>query len=89
MTLVMLCAIPLLTGAYRLQGMVADGTGKKEDETLRMSQQVIVDAVQNARTVHACGNEADLVALYDGMVSGSLQGLVRRALGGGIFLARP
>ncbi|CAE8591670.1 unnamed protein product [Polarella glacialis] len=85
MALVMLGSIPILMGALMLQRKTEEGSNKKENELLMLSQQIITDSVQNARTVHACGCEAELVQLYSGMLNSALKGLPKRAILGGCF----
>jgi len=65
MTLVMLGAIPVMMICQALQvAVLLGGKSKEADSKFQSANQLVSDAVQAARTVHACGMEDQLVGMY-------------------------
>jgi ATP-binding cassette subfamily B (MDR/TAP) protein 1 len=64
MSLAMFATVPIMIAANALQMVVMLGGDSKENEKLKQAQQVVSESVQSVRTVHACGTEKALIALY-------------------------
>lgn len=84
MALAMVVSIPIFGAAQGIQIAVTMGSSRNESEHLKNSAQLVNDAITSARTVHAAGNERDLVSLYSQMVAPVSTGLMRKHLGGGV-----
>lgn len=83
MSLIMLGSIPVMIAANAIQMIVLLGASKNENEDLKQSQQIVTDAVSNARTVQALVNEKALLELYSAIVRRSLKGIwCRHAIAG-------
>jgi ABC-type multidrug transport system fused ATPase/permease subunit len=80
MSLAMLASIPIFGVAQGIQVAVMMGSSKQESETLKKSAQLVSDSVNSARTVHAAGNEKELVKLFSEMVAPISQGLLKKHL---------
>jgi ATP-binding cassette subfamily B (MDR/TAP) protein 1 len=63
-SLVLLGSVPITIFANMLQMVVMLGGNANENDKLKMAQQLVSESVQNVRTVHACGIEGRLSALY-------------------------
>eukprot|EP00930_Biecheleria_cincta_P042445 TRINITY_DN29208_c0_g1_i1.p1 TRINITY_DN29208_c0_g1~~TRINITY_DN29208_c0_g1_i1.p1 ORF type:complete len:1315 (-),score=229.41 TRINITY_DN29208_c0_g1_i1:121-3717(-) len=75
MSLIMLGSIPVMIAANAIQMIVLLGASKNENSDLKLSQQIVTDAVSNARTVQALVNEKALLELYSAIVKRSLKGI--------------
>jgi len=83
MSLIMLGSIPVMIAANAIQMIVLLGASKNENEDLKKSQQLVTEAVSNARTVQALGNEKALLELYSGIVKKTLKGIwIRHSIAG-------
>jgi ATP-binding cassette subfamily B (MDR/TAP) protein 1 len=69
MAFIMLGTIPVFGLAQAVQIMVTMGAEQKDNEVLKAAVQTVADSLTNARTVHAAGNEKDLMTLYRSMVT--------------------
>jgi len=83
MALVILGAVPIMGISQGIQMSVQLGSGRSENKVLVKADQVIADAITNARTVHACGNEKDLLSLYSSLIKTSEVGAFKKHLLGG------
>mmetsp|Transcript_51793 Transcript_51793/g.80916 ORF Transcript_51793/g.80916 Transcript_51793/m.80916 type:complete len:1310 (-) Transcript_51793:206-4135(-) len=76
----MLAVTPILAIASSLQMIGQMGGGKEQNNMLNRAQQVLGDAIINARTVQACGNEKQVVELYTQMIRGVTKGSNKKHL---------
>jgi ABC-type multidrug transport system fused ATPase/permease subunit len=83
MSLAMVVSIPIFGVAQGIQIAVTMGASKNESEHLKKSSQLVTDAINSGRTVHAAGNEKDLVNLFSQMVAPMSSGMMRKHLAGG------
>eukprot|EP00929_Paragymnodinium_shiwhaense_P050623 TRINITY_DN25498_c0_g1_i1.p1 TRINITY_DN25498_c0_g1~~TRINITY_DN25498_c0_g1_i1.p1 ORF type:complete len:1274 (-),score=282.09 TRINITY_DN25498_c0_g1_i1:575-4396(-) len=83
MTLALFTSMPLMAIASAIQMQVQMGGTKKASDGLKTAQQVVSDSVSGARTVHACGNEKELVKMYGDLVGGISKGSWKTHLVGG------
>jgi len=74
MALIMLGSIPVMVLANAIQMVVLLGAAKSENENLTNAQQIVTEAVMNARTVQALGIEKSLVAMYASWVEKATKG---------------
>lgn len=74
MSLVMLMAIPILVLANVIAMAIMFGSAKAEEPLLKNAEQVVSDAVQNARTVYASNAAQYLVELHDSLVEKAAPG---------------
>merc|ERR1712032_1478463 len=66
-----------------IQMSVQMGSGKSENTVLVKAEQVIADAITSARTVHACGNEQHVLALYSSLIKTLEVGAIKKHFLGG------
>jgi len=83
MSLAMLGSIPILIGTTAIQMIVMMGATKGGDDKAQ-SQQILSDAVQNAKTVHATGIEKVLVQHYADLINGLGSGTFWRSMVAGL-----
>mmetsp|Transcript_57302 Transcript_57302/g.101615 ORF Transcript_57302/g.101615 Transcript_57302/m.101615 type:complete len:1276 (+) Transcript_57302:45-3872(+) len=84
MSLVMLAAIPVMVVANAIQMAVIMGGAKTENSDLKQAQQILNEAVMNARTVQALGNEQNLHGLYTECIGRTNAGMWKRDIIAGI-----
>lgn len=83
MALAILITVPFLGVAQGVQMEIQMGAQKSDNKALQAAQQVVSDAISNGRTVHACGNEKDLVKLYTTLLKALTTGSFKKHLLGG------
>merc|ERR550534_2021443 len=93
MTLVMFAAIPILAIAGTVQMVFMMGGTSMSNPNIRVAMQVVSDAVQNSRTVQACGLEKPLVKYHSELVALASKGYWYKAalsgFGFGVSLSAP
>jgi ATP-binding cassette subfamily B (MDR/TAP) protein 1 len=86
LTLFALAFIPLLGASQAIQQKLVMGSAAEENATIKKSGQVLQDSLTNAKTVHANGNEKELVLLYKQTISHIHDKMTSRHLKAGIMV---
>jgi ABC-type multidrug transport system fused ATPase/permease subunit len=76
----MFLAGPFLVVAQSIQMVAQMGGAQEKNGMLDKAQQVLGDAITNARTVMACGSEMQVVKLYGLMIKGLSKGATKKHL---------
>jgi len=84
MALAILLTVPFMGVANMIQMQVQMGSSKAENTVLTQAQQVVSDAIMSIRTVHACGNENEVHALYCSLLSSMSVGSCKKHMIGGL-----
>jgi ATP-binding cassette subfamily B (MDR/TAP) protein 1 len=80
---IVLC-VPFLVAAQAVAFAATMGGSKEANSSLNKAQQILSDAVTNARTVQACGSEFELKEMYETIVRGVGKGIFQKNLIGGV-----
>nr|QCO69319.1 ABCB1 [Prorocentrum lima] len=84
MALIMLASIPIYALSTAFQLIVEGGSKVEESRALKQATQVVSDSLTGVRSVHAAGNERDVLKLFTSLVQRDGQNLARAKLLQGI-----
>lgn len=83
-SLALLVGMPILSVVNMIEMKNQMAMAQGMSETVKNSAQLLQDALTNAKTVQACGNEKQLVALYSQMMTSNYEGSTKRHFIGGL-----
>jgi ABC-type multidrug transport system fused ATPase/permease subunit len=78
--------MPLMGACQALQQKLVMGSAAEENATIKKSGQLLQDSLTNAKTVHANGNEKELLQLYKDSISHIHNRMTSRHLKAGLMI---